>query len=99
MCRASQSAPVVSYYDRQYGQDESTDFSDITVASNGVSVRVTDTSMPPPSAFSGSFLGDYSGIAVGTAHNADSTATLTALSFWSDTRDIGITSCPDDPRR
>jgi hypothetical protein len=91
--------PVLAYYDRQYGQDESTGFSDYTVAANGASVRVTDTSMPPPSAFAGLFLGDYTGLALTTVHRPEGTTSLVALPIWSDTRDVGITSCPGDPRQ
>lgn len=91
--------PVVSYYDRQYDQDESTGFSDITVAANGASVRVTDTPNPPPSAFMGQFLGDYMGLAIGVVRRSDGSGSPVALPIWSDTRDIGITSCPADPRQ
>ena len=45
--------------------------------------------MPPPTQFAGTFLGDYIGVsAVGS----------TALPAWADTRDVGVTSCPTDPR-
>lgn len=90
--------PVVSYYDRQYGQDESTGFSDITVATAAGGVRVTDTSMPPPSQFDGLFLGDYSGLAVGV-RSENGVSSLVALPIWSDTRNVGVTSCPADPRQ
>jgi hypothetical protein len=72
---------VVSYYDRQYGTDEATGASDISVStsSNLSSMqvqRVTSGSMPPPTQFSGLFFGDYSGL----------TAVTSALPLWMDTR-------------
>ncbi|WP_245805081.1 sialidase family protein [Amycolatopsis australiensis] len=80
---------VVSYYDRQYGADETTGFSDITVsAASGAGVthiRATSGSMPPPTQFSGTFYGDYAGIAV-TAR--------TAYPVWSDTRPPDLFLCP-----
>jgi hypothetical protein len=82
---------AVSYYDRQYGSDENTGFSDITasVSDNGSGPfghsRATSGSMPPPTQFSGTFYGDYAGIAV-TNRNA--------FPIWSDTRPVDLFLCP-----
>jgi hypothetical protein len=81
---------VTAYYDRQYGSDESTGFSDVTVAtskdlSRFTETRATSSSMPPPSQFSGQFYGDYVMV--------DATAT-TAYPVWSDTRDAALFLCP-----
>jgi hypothetical protein len=80
---------VVSFYDRQYGNDEAAGASDITVVS-GEQHRATSSSMPPPTQFGGVFLGDYSGLAL---------RGNIALPFWSDTRDTGITTCTANPRQ
>jgi hypothetical protein len=81
---------ATAYYDRQYGSDESTGFSDVTVAtskdlSRFTETRATSSSMPPPSQFSGQFYGDYVMV--------DATAT-TAYPVWSDTRDAALFLCP-----
>ncbi|HKN54648.1 MAG TPA: sialidase family protein [Amycolatopsis sp.] len=80
---------AVSYYDRQYGADENLGFSDITASRSAGSgfahTRVTSSSMPPPTQFSGTFYGDYAGIAV-TARNA--------FPVWSDTRPVDLFLCP-----
>lgn len=81
---------VTAYYDRQYGSDESTGYSDITVTTSAdlahfSSTRATTSSMPPPSQFSGQFYGDYIMV--------DATAT-TAYPVWSDTRDPALFPCP-----
>lgn len=86
--------PAVSFYDRRYGDDAVTGASDITAVVGDREVRVTSSSMPPPTEFAnhfghGQFMGDYSGIAVGGE---------VAHPFWTDTRDVGITSCPGDVR-
>jgi len=85
-----------SYYDRQYGTDETTGFSDVTLSGTGSSdytawavQRVTNTSMPPPTQFPESngfsaFWGDYTGL----------TADTQAHPFWSDTRDPDLFACP-----
>jgi len=80
----------VSYYDRQYGADENTGFSDITVSqSTRLNTfghdRATSSSMPPPTQFAGTFYGDYAGIAA-TNH--------TAYPVWSDTRPVDLFLCP-----
>jgi len=72
---------ATSYYDRQYGDDETTGFSDFSLSGSGdltnFSVqRVTSSSMPPPTQFSGQFFGDYTGLAADTQ----------AHPFWMDTR-------------
>lgn len=80
---------AVSYYDRQYGTDETTGFSDVSLSGSadltnfGVQ-RVTSTSMPPPTQFRGLFLGDYSGL----------TAVDNAYPAWADTRPPGAVLCP-----
>ena len=51
---------AISYYDRQYGNDETTGYSDISISGTkdfsrfGVK-RATSSSMPPPTQFSGTF--------------------------------------------
>jgi hypothetical protein len=80
---------VVGYYDRQYGNDNTTGFSDITVSTaKGGPIRhtrVTSSSMPPPTQFNGQFMGDYIQV--------DATAT-TAYPVWSDTRANALFLCP-----
>jgi hypothetical protein len=83
---------AVGYYDRQYGDDETTGFSDQSVAgaddlSGGeFSVtRATSASMPAPTQFGGVFWGDYGALA---------TAGDTALPLWSDTRGVDLFVCP-----
>jgi hypothetical protein len=81
---------AVSYYDRQYGSDETTGFSDITLsASRTLSAfrhqRATSSSMPPPTQFEGLFYGDYAGLAV---------TDRTAYPVWSDTRSPELFLCP-----
>jgi hypothetical protein len=80
---------AVSYYDRQYGNDETTGYSDFSVSGSedfihfGVK-RVTSSSMPPPTQFSGLFWGDYTGL----------TALDRAHPMWSDTRSPELFLCP-----
>ncbi|MCW2945672.1 MAG: hypothetical protein JWR24_2389 [Actinoallomurus sp.] len=81
---------VTAYYDREYGSDESTGFSDITVTTSTdlahfTNARATSSSMPPPSQFNGQFYGDYIMV--------DATAT-TAYPTWSDTRNAALFLCP-----
>ena len=80
---------AVSYYDRQYGSDENIGFSDITVSvAAGAGFghnRATSSSMPPPTQFSGTFYGDYAGIAVTNGN---------AYPVWSDTRPVDLFLCP-----
>lgn len=81
---------AVSYYDRQYGTDETTGFSDVSLSGSGdltnfVVQRVTSSSNPPPTQFSGLFMGDYSGIAVSD----------NAYPLWTDTRNPDLFVCVD----
>ncbi|MEC3981957.1 sialidase family protein [Amycolatopsis sp. H20-H5] len=81
---------AVSYYDRRYGSDENTGFSDITVSTSRggtafTHTRATSGSMPPPTQFNGTFYGDYAGIAV---------TSRTAYPVWSDTRPVDLFLCP-----
>jgi hypothetical protein len=85
---------AVDYYDRQYGSDETTGWSDFTLSGSKdlvkfKSKRVTTSSMPPPTQFGGpkggQFYGDY--IWLATAGND-------ALPIWSDTRDPDLFLCP-----
>ena len=63
---------VVSFYDRSYGDAEATGFMDFTLARiGGPVIRMTDASMPPSNEFPdvngySTFMGDYTGIAVGS---------------------------------
>ncbi len=81
---------AVSYYDRRYGNDEVTGWSDVSLSGSDdlttfATSRVTTSSMPPPTQFAGTFWGDYTGLAAyhGTAHPA-----------WSDTRTPELFACP-----
>jgi hypothetical protein len=87
---------ATSYYDRQYGNDEVTGYSDVSLSGSGDSPtytnwgvqKVTNTSMPLPTQFPegafGTFWGDYAGL----------TAVTNANPFWSDTRDPDLFACP-----
>ncbi len=84
---------AVDYYDRQYGQDETTGSSDFSLSgskdlANFGQVRVTSSSMPAPTQFEGpaggQFYGDYVGLAaIDKAHP-----------IWSDTRSKDLFVCP-----
>ncbi|HEX8095667.1 exo-alpha-sialidase [Jatrophihabitans sp.] len=80
---------ATSYYDRQYGSDEMTGYSDVSLSGSkdlrhfGVK-RVTSSSMPPPTQFEGVFYGDYTGLA----------APSNAYPLWSDTRTPALFVCP-----
>jgi hypothetical protein len=81
---------AVSYYDRTYGDDETTGFSDVSLSgsrngSDFETTRVTSSSMPPPTQFAGTFFGDYSGLSAGDV----------AHPFWMDTRDPDLFVCRD----
>jgi hypothetical protein len=81
---------AVSFYDRAYGNDQLTGFSDYSLsgsrnASEFETVRVTTGSMPPPTEFAGAFFGDYSAL----------TADEVAHPMWMDTRDVGLFACRD----
>jgi hypothetical protein len=85
---------AVSYYDRQYGNDETSGDMDITLSSSSdlssfKSKRVTSASMPLPTQFPDAngnsvFFGDYSGLAVGQNANP----------IWMDTRNLDLFICP-----
>jgi len=83
-------ALVVSYYDRSYGRDNTTGFSDITLSARHGGAgfkhrRVTSSSMPPPTQFGGQFMGDYAGLDVAGGK---------AYPIWSDTRAVNELLCP-----
>jgi hypothetical protein len=89
---------AVSYYDRQYGNAELTGASDFTLSgsrnlSTFASVRVTSSSMPAPTQFSGLFWGDYTGLTAwfGTAH--------TRLVRHPDAGGLHLPRLGDDPPR
>ncbi len=80
---------AVSYYDRQYGSDETTGYSDFSLSGSGdlstfATVRVTSSSQAPESEFSGVFFGDYTGL----------TAVDVAIPIWMDTRSTDLFLCP-----
>jgi hypothetical protein len=85
---------AVSYYDRQYGSDETNGMMDISLSaskdwSSFKTKQVTSSSMPLPTEFTNAqgnstFLGDYSGLAVWDA----------AYPLWSDTRNPDLALCP-----
>ena len=86
---------AVSYFDRQYGDDETTGYSDISLsASKDIATfktkRVTGSSMPPPTQFpnaqgNGQFYGDYTGLAAWSGG---------AYPIWMDTRPPDLFLCP-----
>jgi hypothetical protein len=81
---------VVMYYDRQYGADDNTGFSDVSVSHTRnlaafTHRRATSRSMPPATQFAGTFFGDYSGIAV---------TNRTAYPLWADSRAANLFLCP-----
>lgn len=78
------SGPVVAYYDRQYGSDNTTGASDISVTAGGRTTRATSSSMPAPTQFNGQFYGDYIQVSV---------AGRTAYPVWSDTRTPELFPC------
>jgi hypothetical protein len=87
---------AISYYDRAYGDDETTGKSDISLSSTSDLARlafdvtrVTSTSMPLPTQFpnakgNSQFWGDYAGLA---------TAGDSGVPIWSDTRNPDIFVC------
>jgi hypothetical protein len=85
---------AVSYLDRQYGDDETSGRTDISLSgSSNLStfavVRVTTGSMPLPTQFPNGqgnsvFYGDYTGLA----------ALDSAHPTWMDTRDVDLFECP-----
>ena len=85
----SQGKLAVDYYDRSYGDDERSGFSDISLSGSRnlrgfASRRVTSSSMPPPTQFEGQFYGDYIILSAtgGIAHP-----------IWSDTRNRELFAC------
>ncbi|AQZ63412.1 BNR/Asp-box repeat protein [[Actinomadura] parvosata subsp. kistnae] len=80
---------VVAYYDRQYGGDSRSGFSDISLSTrsgSGFQVRrVTSSAMPPPTQFGGTFYGDYIQVTATATH---------AYPAWSDTRTAARFLCP-----
>ena len=95
---------AVSYYDRQYGNDETTGWSDVSLTAVSAhdqgdgqgnhqapsdahlqTVRVTSSSMPPPTQFGGVFFGDYTGL---------TTSGNNAVPLWMDTRSTDLFLCP-----
>jgi hypothetical protein len=81
---------AVSFYDRAYGNDETTGFSDVSLSgtrdgSAFGTTRVTTSPMPPATQFAGAFFGDYSGL------SADDVA----HPVWMDTRDPNLFVCRD----
>jgi hypothetical protein len=84
-----QGSLAVSYYDRQYGSDEASGFSDVSVSVSSdlnhyAVARATSSSMPPPSQFEGTFYGDYAGLSAWDGIHA----------IWADTRDAELFLCP-----
>jgi hypothetical protein len=85
---------VASYYDRQYGSDETSGNMDVSVSTSGdlskfKVARATSTSMPLPTQFPDSagnsvFFGDYAGL----------TAESNAHPLWMDTRSPDAFVCP-----
>ncbi|HWE10805.1 MAG TPA: sialidase family protein [Solirubrobacteraceae bacterium] len=84
---------AVDYYDRQYGNDETTGSSDFSLSGSNDLVgfnqtRVTSSSMPAPTQFGGpaggQFYGDYVWL----------TALDKAYPIWSDTRSPDLFLCP-----
>jgi hypothetical protein len=87
---------AVSYYDRQYNQDEFNGDNDVSLSGSvGITkvfntVRVTSASMPSPTEFPDSlgnstFFGDYTGLSV---------IGQTAHPLWMDTRSPDLFLCP-----
>jgi hypothetical protein len=82
---------AVSYYDRAYGNAETTGFSDMSLSgsrdgSRFAATRVTSGSMPPPTQFAGAFFGDYSALTADRRR---------AHPVWMDTRDAALFACRD----
>jgi hypothetical protein len=80
---------ATSYYDRQFGDSETTGAMDFSLSSSKdlssfKVTRVTSSSMPPPTEFSGLFFGDYTGLA----------ARDDAFPLWMDTRQQDLFLCP-----
>ena len=85
---------AVDYYDRQYGNDETTGSSDFSLSGSDDlthfgQIRVTSSSMPAPTQFEGpaggQFYGDYVWLS----------ASNKAYPIWSDTRAKDLFLCPN----
>ena len=85
---------AVDYYDRQYGNDETTGSSDFSLSGSDDlahfgQIRLTTSSMPAPTQFEGpaggQFYGDYVWL----------TASDKAYPIWSDTRAQDLFLCPN----
>jgi hypothetical protein len=83
---------AVDYYDRQYGNDETTGYSDFSLSGSRDlagfgQIRLTSSSMPPPTQFpgpqGGQFYGDYVWLS----------ALDKAYAIWSDTRETDLFLC------
>jgi hypothetical protein len=92
---SSRGTLAVDYYDRQYGSDETSGYSDLSLSGSRdvtrfATDRVTTSSMPPPTQFGGpnggQFYGDYTGLTVTNER---------AHPVWSDTRAVDVFLCPD----
>ena len=80
---------ATAYYDRSYGTDNTTGFMDFSTSwshdlSKFSTKRSTSSSMPPPTQFSGSFFGDYTGLS----------AAEDLHPIWMDTRNNELFLCP-----
>ncbi len=85
---------AVGYYDRQYGDDETTGSSDFSLSGssdlvNFGQVRVTTSSMPAPTQFEGPNGGQFYGDYVWLSASQDK-----AYPIWSDTRFQDLFLCP-----
>jgi len=84
----------VSYYDRQYGQDETNGSFDVSLSGSRdlrhfEVTRITSSSLPAPTQFpsaqgNGTFMGDYIGVVADTYVHV----------LWTDTRTADLALCP-----
>ena len=86
---------AVDYYDRQYGDDETTGSSDFSLSGSDDlttfgQVRVTSSSMPAPTQFEGLAGGQLYGDYVWLSTGGDK-----AYPIWSDTRAQNLLLCPN----
>jgi hypothetical protein len=96
---------ATSYYDRQYGDDEATGFSDFSLSGTGNAggtsfavSRVSSRSMPFPTQFPEAPTGTPPTPSAGGVFWGDYTglgALDTAFPIWSDTRDLDLFLCTD----
>lgn len=79
---------TIAYYDRQYGNNERSGYSDITLTvikeKRSRNVRVTSSSMPPPTQMSPPYFGDIIRVA---------TTDTVAMPVWVDTRRDALFLC------